>query len=267
MKIVALARHPVKGLSPEPLTKASLVAGDYFPGDRLYAIENGPSGFDPADPRWAPKIRYVMLMRDERLAEFQTRYDDATSTLIVSQDGEEAVRGDLSTPEGRAEIAAFFAPLRRDDMHGPTKVLAAPPGFRFTDSTKGFVSLINQASLDALALTLRRPVDARRMRGNILLDGLAPWAEFDLVGKTLAIGEARLKVTQRIQRCAATNVDPDTGKRDMEIPHVMERAYDHADCGVYARVARGGRIAVGDVAVVEQGDLLAANGASPRPGA
>ena len=135
-------------------------------------------------------------------------------------------------------------------------MLAAPPGFRFTDSTKGFVSLINQASLDALALTLRRRVDARRMRGNILLDGLAPWAEFDLVGKTLVIGEARLKVTQRIQRCAATNVDPDTGARDMEIPHAMERAYDHADCGVYARVVQGGRIAVGDAVAVEQGDLL-----------
>lgn len=256
MRIAALARHPVKGLSPEPLTEAVLTAGDYFPGDRIYAIENGPSGFDPADPRWAPKIRYMMLMRDERLAEFQTRYDDATTTLTVSQDGEELTEGDLSTPQGRAEIAAFFAPFRRDDMHGPTKVLAAPPGFRFTDSTKGFVSLINRASLDALGQLTGRAIDPRRMRGNIVLEGLPAWAEFDLLGQSLRIGQARLVVTKRIQRCAATNVDPVTAKRDLEIPHVLAQRLGHMDCGVYARVAEGGRIAVGDAVIAEQGDLL-----------
>lgn len=253
MKVAALARYPVKGLSAEPLAEAVLTAGDYFPGDRIFAIENGPSGFDPADPRWAPKIRYVMLMRDERLAEFQTRYDDATTTLIVSQDGEEATRGDLSTPEGRAEIAAFFALLRRDDMHGPAKVLAAPAGHRFTDSTKGFVSLINRASLDDLARLTGRAVDPRRMRGNILVDGLKPWEEFDLVGKTLAVGAARLVVTKPIQRCAATNVDPATARRDMEIPHMLLERLGHMDCGVYARVAQSGRVAVGDAIALAQG--------------
>ncbi|QLP97103.1 MAG: MOSC domain-containing protein [Rhodoblastus sp.] len=257
MKIAALARHPVKGLSAEPLDEAVLTTGDHFPGDRLFAIENGPSGFDPADPRWAPKIRYVMLMRDERLAEFETRYDDATTTLIVSQDGEEATRGDLSTPEGRAEIAAFFALLRRDDSHGPTRVLSAPAGFRFTDSTKGFVSLINRASLDDLGRMVGRAIDPRRMRGNILVDGLDAWEEFGLVGKTLALGEARLVVTHRIQRCAATNVDPTTARRDMEIPHWLMEHCGHMDCGVYARIARGGRIAVGDEIALAQGDLIA----------
>lgn len=256
MRIAALYRHPVKGLSPEPLTEAALTAGDYFPGDRLYAIENGPSGFDPADPRWAPKTRFVMLMRDERIAEFETRYDDATTTLIVSQDGEEATRGDLSTPQGREEIAAFFALLRRDDSHGPTRLLTAPKGFRFTDSTKGFVSLINRASLDEIARASGRAVDPRRMRGNILVEGLEPWAEFGLVGKTLAIGAARLVVSKRIERCAATNVDPASGKRDMDIPHLLSRRYDHSDCGVYARVAQGGRIAVGDAVQPEQDELI-----------
>ena len=47
-RIAALYRYPVKGLSPEPLERVSLQAGGTFPGDRAFAIENGPSGFDPA---------------------------------------------------------------------------------------------------------------------------------------------------------------------------------------------------------------------------
>ena len=50
-KIHAIYRYPVKGLSPEPLARATLAVQDTLPGDRLYAVENGPSGFDPAAPR------------------------------------------------------------------------------------------------------------------------------------------------------------------------------------------------------------------------
>jgi hypothetical protein len=256
MKISALFCYPVKGLSGEPLPDATLTKGAYFPLDRLYAIENGPSGFDPAAPVWAPKIRFLQLMRDEQLARFSAVYDEATCVLTLREDGEVVAQGDLSTQAGRDEIADFLAPYRRDDMHGPTRTLTAPPGFRFTDSTKGFVSLINAASVADISRRVGRDVDARRFRGNILVEGLPAWGEFDLVGKTLAIGDARLVVTKRIERCAATNVDPATGKRDMEIPRLLLRDLGHADCGVYARVAQSGRIAVDDAVVVEQGDLL-----------
>ena len=47
-QIAGLYRYPVKGLSPEPLPRVALEAGQTFPADRRYAIENGPSGFDPA---------------------------------------------------------------------------------------------------------------------------------------------------------------------------------------------------------------------------
>src|SRR3712207_8612823 len=47
----------------------------------------------------------------------------------------------------------------------------------------------------------------RSFRGNIHIEGLKPWGEFDLVGKVLtAPSGVRLKVTKRIERCAATNV-------------------------------------------------------------
>ena len=89
IRIADLHRYPVKGLSPERIESATLETSGYFPGDRLYAVENGPSGFNEVAPRHKPKVAYLMLMRDEALARLRTRYDDASTTLIVEGDGEE----------------------------------------------------------------------------------------------------------------------------------------------------------------------------------
>ena len=79
--IDAIYRYPVKGLSAQPLTRTTLAPGKTLPADRLYAIENGPTGFDPATPEYFPKIRFLMLMRNERLASLHTDYDEANHTL------------------------------------------------------------------------------------------------------------------------------------------------------------------------------------------
>src|SRR3954464_1170921 len=104
MKIASLYRYPVKGLSPEPLQRAELRAGDYFPGDRLYAIENGPSGFDASAPQHQPKIKFLMLMRNEALARLRTRYEDETATLVIEAPGHQTVRADVMTKEGRLAV-------------------------------------------------------------------------------------------------------------------------------------------------------------------
>jgi uncharacterized protein YcbX len=100
------------------------------------------------------------------------------------------------------------------------------------------------------------PVDPLRFRGNVHIEGLAPWAEFDLVGQVLATSSGvRLKVTKRIERCAATNVDPDSGIRDLQIPKSLMQAYGHFDCGIYAEVLEGGTMAIGDSLEAEQSSL------------
>jgi len=245
-KIESLYRYPVKGLSPEPLARATLKAGEYFPGDRLFAVENGPSGFDAAAPQHEPKIKFLMLMRNERLATLRTRYADATGTLTIEQDGRDAVRADLATREGRLAVEAFFRRFMPAELRGPPKVLAAPTGYRFTDSRSGFVSIINLASVAALETLLGVAVHPLRFRANVYVTGWPAWHEFDLLDREIAIGDVRLKVTKRIARCAATNVDPDTGIRDLAIPDTLMRTYDHMDCGIYAQVIAGGEIAPGD---------------------
>jgi hypothetical protein len=244
--VAALYRYPVKGLSPEPLTAATLAAGEYFPGDRLFAIENGPAGFDPAAPEHQPKIKFLMLMRNERLAALRTRFDDATSSLIIADNGREAVRADLSTKEGRLAVEAFFRRFMPKELRGPPKVLAAPNGFRFTDSRRGFVSILNLASIAALEAVVGAPVHHLRFRANVYVSGWPAWEEFDLIDREIILGGARLKVHKRIQRCAATDVDPDTAVRDLRIPETLMKTFGHMDCGVYAEVLAGGAIAIGD---------------------
>src|SRR5882724_12293111 len=245
-KINSIYRYPVKGLSPEPLAGTALTPGQTVPGDRLYAIENGPSGFNPQEPHHQPKTRYLMLMRNERLAMLRTRFDDASHVLTIESDGRTAARGDLRTPAGRHGIESFFAQYCADELRGPPKVLHAP-GHSFSDVARKVVSIINLASVSALETAIGAPVNPLRFRGNVYVRGWPAWHEFDLLGQQIAIGKAaRLKVIERIVRCAATNVDPITGIRDLAIPATLMQSFGHADCGVYGEVAQAGEIAVGD---------------------
>ena len=245
-KVHAIYRYPVKGLSPEPLARTQLAVGATLPADRLYAIENGPSGFDPAAPRHYPKQRYLMLMRNERLARLRTRFDDSSHMLIIEEASREAARGDLRTADGRGAIERFFAGFCADELRGAPKVLHAG-GFSFSDVAAKVVSIINLASVAAVEGVVGAPVHPLRFRGNVYVTGWPAWREFDLVGQEIAIGSrARLRIVKRIVRCAATNVDPDTGTRDLAIPQTLMRSFGHADCGVYGEVVEAGEIAVGD---------------------
>lgn len=249
-RIEAIYRYPVKGLSPQPLERTKLSPGRTLAADRLYAIENGPTGFDPAAPAYFPKNRFLMLMKNERLAALRTDYDEATHTLSIVRDGREAARGDLRTKEGRLAIEAFFRRFMPAELNGPPKVLSgetttgAPHSF--SDVAKKVVSIINLASVAAVETATGEAVDPLRFRGNIHVSGWPAWHEFDLLGAEIAVGDARLKVVKRIVRCAATNVEPGTGIRDMTIPKTLLQSFGHADCGIYAEVMTGGDIAVGD---------------------
>lgn len=254
-RIQAIYRYPVKGLSPEAMTRVALARGMTLPADRLYAIENGPSGFDPAAPAYFPKIRFLMLMRNERLAALRTDFDDQVHVLSVWSEGRLAAQGDLRTAEGRAEIERFFAVYCADELRGQPKVLTGDDGqtssdmkppHSFSDVAARVVSIINLASVAAVEDAVGAPVHPLRFRGNLYVANWPAWNEFDLLGQEISIGHARLKVVRRIKRCAATDVDPETGIRDLHIPQILMQSFGHADCGIYAEVVEGGEIAIGD---------------------
>ncbi|OQW56747.1 MAG: molybdenum cofactor sulfurase [Proteobacteria bacterium SG_bin9] len=247
--IDSIYRYPVKGLSPERLARVALSPGQTLPSDRRYAIENGPSGFDPENPKHFPKSVFLMLMRNERLAALRTHFDDATTTLTIRENGAEKSSGNLEAADGRAAIEDFFKVYSAADLKGSPKVLTSG-GHSFSDVPRKVVSIINLASVAALEDIAGQPVDPLRFRGNVYVSGWPAWSEFELVGRTLAIGKARLHIVKPIVRCAAINVDPVTAARDLNLPHEMMRHLGHADCGIYAEVITGGDIAAGD-AIVE----------------
>jgi len=249
--IAGLYRYPVKGLSPEPLQQVALDIGQTFPADRRYAIENGPSGFDPAAPVWRPKSHYLMLMRNERLAGYRTLFDDRTGILTVRKDGEVVAAADLESAEGRRDIERFFATRFADDLKGPPKLLTGG-GHSFSDDVRKLVSIINLASVAAIETMVGAAVDPLRFRANLYLSGWPAWHEFDLVGETFAIGDVRLRAVKTITRCAAVNVDPDTAARDLEIPAVLMRQLGRNECGIFAEVIAGGTIGIGDTIVPER---------------
>ncbi len=244
--IRAIYRYPVKGLSPQPLERTRLSIGQTIPADRIYAIENGPCGFDPAAPAYFPKQRFLMLMRNERLASLRTDYDDPSHTLVIHADGREAARGDLRTPYGRATIETFFASFCADELRGPPRVLYGA-GHSFSDVARKVVSIINLASVAAIENAVGARVNPLRFRGNLYVTGWPAWHEFDLIDRTIVIdNKARLRIVKRIERCAATDVDPDIGIRDLSIPRALMDNFGHTDCGAYAEVIAAGDIAVGN---------------------
>ncbi|MDZ4380724.1 MAG: MOSC domain-containing protein [Parvibaculum sp.] len=250
-RIVGLYRYPVKGLSPEPLAEVALAAGGTFPFDRAFAIENGKHDFDPGNPKHFPKIKFLMLMRDERLARLKSRFDDATTTLHIALDGKEMLAANLMSEDGRKALEDFMARYMEKELRGSPRVVHAP-GFSHSDAPAKLVSIVNMASVRALEEKVGAHVHPLRFRGNVYVEGLAPFEDHDWVGRRFTMGETRFKGVHQTVRCAATNVDPDTGARDMEIPRTLMRHWGHADLGLYAEIESPGTLRPGDRVVLDE---------------
>ena len=252
IEVVDIRRYPVKGLSAEPLERVVLSPAKGLPNDRRFAIAHGTTDFDPEHPAWLHKSNFLTLLRDEKLARLRTRFDDETGVLTIERDGEAVLRANITGPEGRAAAARFFAEFMAGGVRGTPTVVEAD-GHMFTDApqkpgtnTYKYVSIVNLASVRELERFVGRPVDPIRFRANVYLDGAPAWAELGWAGREIAVGGARLRVARPIERCAATNVNPATAERDLNLPRALMRGFGHVDMGIYAAVTEGGEVAVGD---------------------
>jgi len=243
-RIAALYRYPVKGLTGEALEAVDLAPGRAFPDDRRFAIALGTTSYDQTEPVWLPKASFFQLARHERLALLASHYDSESGMLTLSRGGKPVAHGKATAPQGRAVIGEFLAAFL-DAGQGRPKLVEGPP-VTLADCGEALVSIIGEASIADLARVVGKPIDQLRFRANVYVSGTKPWEELSWVGREIALGPVRLKVVDRIGRCAATNVDPATAERDMNLPLALQRAFDHGDMGIYAKVIDGGRIAKGD---------------------
>lgn len=242
-----LYRHPVKGFTPEPLAEVALAPGAGFPLDRLWAVENGPSGFDPAAPAFVPKQKFTVLASLPRVAAATTRYDERSGVLHAAAAGLPPFEGRLTDSAGREAFEAWLGQLLGEQARGPLKLIEAPAEHRFTDHPQGQVSVVNLASVRDLSDRLGVEVDPLRFRANLYVDGWPAWVENDWTGEAVRLGAATASVLKPIVRCAATHVNLQTAERDLEVTRALFDNYGHMHCGIYLQVTSGGRLAAGDV--------------------
>lgn len=250
--VSSIYRYPIKGLSAEPLAKVTLTTGQSLPHDRRFAIARAATHIDPDKPQWLRKTHFFMLMRDEKLAQLRTRFDEHSGILTIERSGRLLLSACITEPQGRSSIEAFFAGLFMDHPDGPPKIVEAP-GHTFSDAqrkpnatTDQYVSLVNLASIREVERVAQARVSPLRFRANIYFEGAAAWSEFDWVGKELAVGGTRLRVVSPITRCPATAVNPETAERDLDVPRILMDEFAHNHMGVYAEVVAGGTVAEND---------------------
>lgn len=249
--IQTLTHFPVKGLSGHSLSQVTLHPHEGFPLDRVFGFARPTSGFDPDNPQPLSKDNFHVLAMDARLALLETTYDAAADVLTISN-GAATTTFALSSEDDRNAAAAYIRDyLGLAPEQTPTLYAAHP--HRFTDVSvtsaqmMNAISLVNQASVDAFAKQIDAPVETARFRANIVFDGMPALQELDMVGQMISIGDVQLRVLKRTKRCAATEVNLNTGERDLKVPYLLRKSYGHMDMGIYAEVISGGTIAPDDV--------------------
>ena len=95
-------------------------------------------------------------------------------------------------------------------------------------------------------------IDPLRFRANLYVEGWPAWAEHDWAGRSLMVGWATAEVFKPIVRCAATDVDPTTAVRDIDLCKALFDLYGHLHCGVYVQVTSGGDVGLGDAATTPE---------------
>ena len=250
--LARIYRYPVKGMTAEALAGTALEPGRRIPGDRRFAVAHGGGMSHEASAAWQPKAGFLNLMRGERLALLEARFDEASGVLVLNRGGKPLARGDLRTPLGRTLIEQFLAAFMKAELRGSPKLVEARAG-AFTDQEAPFLSLVNLASVRDLGeRVIKGALDPLRFRANLYIDGLPPWRELDLIGCRIDFGAVRLRIAAPITRCAAVNVDPATAARDLNIPRALEGGIGRPTMGVYAEVMSAGVLAAGAAAVISE---------------
>jgi GntR family transcriptional regulator/MocR family aminotransferase len=240
----SIYHYPVKGLSGQALASVTLDRGKPFPNDRRFALARPGVPLQADNPRWAKKGLFVMLMLEEALAKVQTHLDSETLQFDIRAGNRTILSVNLNEADARGTVEDYF--------HQLVPTLPAPPTLvrskdgHFMDKPDSVISLINLATIRSLEQQWGTEIDPLRFRANLYVDTGRAWEEFDWIGQEIRLGDVVFCVDRRNGRCGATNVNPASGVRDMDIPGSLRASFGHKDLGVYLTVEKSGTIAVDD---------------------
>lgn len=243
ISLAHILRHPIKSIGYETLLYTPLTQGRVLPFDRHWAVAHEGAKFDGQPTQWVAKHNFLRGVAGPQLMAIKAALDPDTKQITLSHPNAPTVQ--LNPDDDPQALLNWLRPLWPDSRPAPSHVVSLPEG-ALTDVPDPFISLNSLSSLAALSAHAEQDLSIHRFRGNLWIDGWAPFEEFDLIGKTLRIGDAELCVEQRITRCRATTANPETGKTDVETLEALKTQYGHQDFGVYARVTKSGTLSLGD---------------------
>jgi len=191
-----------------------------FEGDRRWALVDGTANR-------AGKL--LTATEDKRLMAYHARLTGDDVEVVVPGGDTRRLDDALVSDVGRAS----GRPLTLRDLTGAN----------FDDSP---VLVVNLSTIAAFALAAGVPVDHRRFRANLYLEGLEPDDELRWVGRRLQVGSAELEVVKRCERCMVITLDPDSNAATPALLRVLTQTSDTC-MGVYCRVTRPGQVSVGDL--------------------
>lgn len=240
-RLEKIFRHPIKGHGREALASVRLSSGACLPWDRHWAVAHEAARLGPG---WNRCSNFARGAKAPALMALTSVLDEATGLVTLRH----PERGELVfNPDNAKDLPRFLdwiGPLNPADRAQPVKIVSADVGM--TDSDFPSVSILSLTSLRDLSDRMGMPLSVDRWRGNFWIEGAAPWAEFDWIGRKIRIGGALLEVRERITRCRATMVDPETGTISGDTLAALQSNYGHQDFGVYAVVIEAGAVAAGD---------------------
>ena len=240
-QLAHITRHPIKAHGRETLSAVQLSVGQCLPYDRRWAVVQEGSTLDDG---WNSCLKFSRGAKSPQLMAVTAEFDEAAERVVLHHpaQGQIALRPD--DPDDLAPFLAWATPLVAPGRLPPVGLVRHDGGF--TDSDYPTVSILSLSSLADLSARMDLDLSIHRFRANLWINGAAPWAEFGWIGKNLAIGGAVLEVVERIGRCKATGVNPETGVSEGDTLAALEDNFGHTDFGVFARVIEGGRVSVGD---------------------
>lgn len=245
LKVTDIYRHPIKAHGVEALKSVTLTTGKCLPWDRAWAVATEAAKIDFDAPEWAGCGNFTRGAKAPELMAIQAQVNEGAGTVTLTHPRHEPITINPAVPSDARRFIDWTKPLIPANRAAPKQLYHAA-GRGLTDSSWPSVSINTQASLNAVEARAGVPLSPLRFRGNIWLAGGEAWQEFDWIGKEIRIGEIRLEVRERIERCLATTANPQTGQRDVEMLNVLESGWGHRDFGIKAFVVQGGKLNVND---------------------
>lgn len=243
--VASLWRHPIKSHGREQIASARLLAGQGFPFDRKWAVTHSSTDDAAYNGQWVSCQNFMIGTRTPALAGLWAQMDETNSTITLRHRDLSSIAFRPDSQDGIDHFINWVQPLYAAQSTKPVSLVPLPQR-SWTDTDFPSISIMSLASHSAVEATAGIPIEKERWRGNIWIDGIAPWEELGWIGKRIRVGDAELIVRAAIVRCPHTKANPITGVRDIDTLGLLDGVLNERLFGIYAEVIQAGDVHSGD---------------------